>query len=180
MHCHTHIKRPGSALPRRRAACPRNGLSLLEVIIATAVLSIGVAMLTRVMATAHRNATRASERVTAQLLCQNALNEILAGIEPLEPVALSPVAANPEWLYSVDMEPWETDGLRLVTVAVYRTAGPASVRDGRVPQRNRVGPEPDGPAACQLRRIVRDPKPAEPADSLFPRESARRPVEAGP
>ena len=63
----------------------RQGLSLLEVIISTVVLAVSTLMLMRIITGADQTAQRAEQRIMAQMICQNKLDEILSGIEPLEP-----------------------------------------------------------------------------------------------
>ncbi|MCH5374492.1 MAG: type II secretion system GspH family protein, partial [Planctomycetes bacterium] len=60
----------------------RRGLSLLEVILAVAILGLGLAIIGELI----RNGTRQAEEVrfltAAQLLCESKLEEVAAGVVP--------------------------------------------------------------------------------------------------
>jgi len=110
----------------------RRGFSLLEVILALAILLGAVAVLGELARLTLENARIARDQARAQLLCESKLAEILAGIAPPEPVEGAPaettddlgLSAEPEWLYSVEMEPAEQEGLVAVRVRVYQDLPP--------------------------------------------------------
>ena len=104
---------------------PRPGFSLLEVILALAILTGAIAVLGEVARLGMRNAQIARDKTQAQLLCESVLAEITAGITPAESVqgaSLETVdqAADqpPEWLYSIDRADVDEDGLVAVRVTV--------------------------------------------------------------
>ena len=105
------------------------GFSLLEVILALAILAGAIAMLGEASRLALRNAAVAKDMARAQLLCETKLSEIVAGITTLEPVqgaAFDTVADpdEPAWLYSIETEPTDEDGLISVRVTVTRDMPP--------------------------------------------------------
>ena len=57
----------------------RQGLSLMEVIIALAILGLALAAIGELIRVGARNAEVSRKRTTAQLLCENKLAEIKAG-----------------------------------------------------------------------------------------------------
>jgi len=122
-------------MKRRRA-----GFSLLEVILALAILAGAVAVLGEAARHAMRNAQTARDLTHAQLLCESRMSEITAGLAPLEATegneaALPDVSGTTEtadeetspesdWLYSVDVQPIDEEGLVAVRVTVTRNTAP--------------------------------------------------------
>ena len=98
------------------------GFSLLEVILALAILGGALAVLGRIIQIGVRTARESRGRVAAQLQCQSILAEIACGLRPPEPTAPAPVEyPDPEydWMYTVEAEPTEMDGVLAVRVTVY-------------------------------------------------------------
>jgi general secretion pathway protein I len=108
----------------------RRGFSLLELILALAILGGAVAVLGEAASLAMRNAEFAREMGRAQLLCEGKLAEILAGAVPLQTVSrakLSTAAADPDepaWLYSVEKTSLGEDQLVSIRVTVTRDLPP--------------------------------------------------------
>ena len=121
-------------------ATDRSGFSLMEVLLATAILLGSVIVLGELAAIGRQHANSAEELATAQRLCQNKLNEILAGLTSLEPVEAEPLEmmlldeeiagenesapateseGEPTWLHSVEIEPSNDIGLVAVRVTVW-------------------------------------------------------------
>jgi hypothetical protein len=108
--------------------------------LATSILLGCVIVLSELAAIGRQHATTAEALSTAQWLCQNRLNQILAGVAPLESVDSTPLDDDPGWLYSVDVEPVGQAGLEAVRVSVTQDTG--GLRPGQT---------------CSLVRWVRDP-----------------------
>ena len=123
-----------------RKAEGRSGFSLLEVLLATSILLGCVIVLSELAAVGRQHASAAEDLSTAQWLCQNRLNQILAGVAPLESVDSAPLDDDPGWLYSVDIEPVGQAGLEAVRISV--TQGTGGTRPGQT---------------CTLVRWLRDP-----------------------
>jgi type II secretion system protein I len=106
---------------RRRA-----GLSLLEVMLALAILGGSLAVIGELMRFGMRNAEAARDLSTAQVFCEAKVNEIAAGLLPPQSISNTPIeeAANLEaaglWLYSVDVQQVDQQGLIAVTVSVFQ------------------------------------------------------------
>ena len=98
----------------------RAGFSLLEVIIAIAILFGSVIALSQLASVGHQHAVRSARITTAQTLCQSKLNEIVAGVAPLAPVVDAPFHESPDWTYTISLEPLR-NGLVSVKVSVYET-----------------------------------------------------------
>jgi hypothetical protein len=118
----------------------RPGFSLLEVLLAMAILMGSLVVLSELAAIGRRHIRDAEDLGTAERICQTKIGEILAGIE--EPVAVEQmeVADEPGWLYSVETESLRQAGLISVRVTVVQDL-----------------PEEKRPREFSLVRWVRDP-----------------------
>lgn len=96
----------------------RRGFSLLEVILATAILMGALTVLGQLAQLGYRNARAAKLELTAQLLCEAKLAEIVSGIEPVAEVAETPLVEQPGWLHAVIVTPLDQPGLVSVEVTV--------------------------------------------------------------
>lgn len=105
----------------------RSGFSLLELILALAILALAVAAISQLVRLGLAHARYARELTKAELYCESTLAELAAGVIPLEGATGVPIAQDPEWLYSVAVEPAEVNGLLVVTVTVYQ-AEPDPIR----------------------------------------------------
>ena len=84
----------------RRAGARRRGMSLLEVMLSTAMLLASVMMLSRMAFLARKHAEGAEDRSTSQRYCQNVMEEMLAGVRPLQSV--SPTLLEGDvWIYKI-------------------------------------------------------------------------------
>jgi len=110
----------------------REGLTLLEVILALAILAGSLAVLGELAGRSMRNAEVARATSEAQLLCETKLAEIAAGVTPANPVPDSPwqsaadleIETNEAWRYSVEVESTDLDGLLAVRVTVSQDRPP--------------------------------------------------------
>lgn len=110
--CHT------AELMRSRAA---RGFSLLEVIVALAILSTSTVLLLNIFTTAEKHSVRGEERVRQQILCRTLMNELLL-LRPneIQNVEDEPLEADPNWHYSVESTPTHIEGVMRLRVTVYR------------------------------------------------------------
>jgi len=98
----------------------RRAMSLMEVVIATAILFGSLVVLSQLAFLGRRHLDRAEDAAVASRLCQNKLNELIVGIESLEDVGEQPLEENPGWKYTVNIEPLGTPNLAAVRVTVWR------------------------------------------------------------
>lgn len=100
----------------------RRAFSLLEVILALAILTGAVAVLGELARLGTRNARIARDTAKAQLLCETVLAEILSGMIAPEATQASSFTQdldpNYEWSYSVDVQSLDMEGLLSVQVTV--------------------------------------------------------------
>ncbi len=108
----------------------RSGLSLVEMLVAAAILLASVVLLSQLADVGTRHARQAESLANAQRICQNVLNEILSGAAPLEPLEDMPLLDEPGWSYSVAFEPLPLPlenpqlGILRVTVTEQSSSGP--------------------------------------------------------
>jgi Tfp pilus assembly protein PilV len=93
-------------------------LSLLEVMLAMAILGGCVAAIGELVRLGARHAEEVRILTEAQLLCEGKIEEIEAGITAPESVSSAPFDLEPEWMYSVTVTPMEDTGLMEVRVTV--------------------------------------------------------------
>lgn len=103
----------------------RDGFTLLEVILALAILLTSLAAIGQLVFNAYQSASRVKNMTRAQLICEGILAELNAGSLPLETVADAPVediddTVEPGWLYAIDIAQLDTNGLLSVQVSVYQ------------------------------------------------------------
>jgi Tfp pilus assembly protein PilV len=71
--------------------------------LATVLMLATVMALSRVAFVARRHAVDAEQRTTAQMLCQNILQEVLCGARPLQNVSPEPFEGD-QWVYMIRVE----------------------------------------------------------------------------
>jgi len=98
-------------------------LSLLEVILAIAILGGCIAVIGELIRLGARQAEEARELTVAQLLCESKLEEIAAGVIAPEPVSEVPFELDPRWTYSIDVGTLDTPDLLQVTVMAQQVDG---------------------------------------------------------
>jgi len=104
--------------PRSRHCC--SAFTLLEVILALAILAGSIAVLSEVMSLASRNASDAQAEAQAQLLASSVMDEMLSGVTPLADQSRQPLEADSAipWLCSVSLGTTSLTGLTSVEVVV--------------------------------------------------------------
>ncbi len=115
-------------MPRRtsRSGPERCGLSLLEVVLAIAILGIAMVAIVELLNIGYRAAISSRLRTEAALLCDSKMAEVAAGVLPVQGASLTTLPENPKWNYSIDVQPSSQLGLLTVTVTV-RQATDAAV-----------------------------------------------------
>lgn len=103
---------------RRRVAGSRRGLSLLEVILAIAILAGCIAAIGELVSLGSRQAEESRDLTKAQLLCESKIAEIAAGVAPPEAASMAPFEHDTSWLYSVVVNSLDDQSLLSVEVTV--------------------------------------------------------------
>lgn len=114
----SHVARNELRIRRVPRRVPRRGLSLLEVVLALAILVAALAVLGELLALGNRHARAAADLSTAQVLCSSKMAEIVAGIVPAAAQSATPCEGDPDWQVAVAVDPSETPGLLVVRVTV--------------------------------------------------------------
>ena len=96
----------------------RQGLSLLEVVLAIAIMGMAMIILGNLVRLGSDSAGMTKWRSEAQILCNTKMAEVACGALPLESVATASIPEQPEWAYSVQVQSSDLTGLLLVQVSV--------------------------------------------------------------
>jgi len=100
----------------------RNAFTLLEVILALAILAGSVAITGELMRNGMQNAQAARDLTRGELVCESVMSEVVSGF--LSPTAVTdvPFEDDNRWLYSIAVDSGAQQGLLVVTVTVRRDA----------------------------------------------------------
>jgi|694.fasta_scaffold00861_32 type II secretory pathway pseudopilin PulG len=134
----------------------RRGLSLLEVIIATAILSGAGFVLFSIIGLGAKYARRAEAITLAHHFAQSILDEAIAQPDTIGKDKTETILEAPEWSYRITTNPLEDPSLVQVTVEVFPTqeTSGASASTG------------DTPSTYQLSRWIRIPAPISEGSEL--------------
>lgn len=102
---------------------PRGGFSLLEILLALAILGGSLAVLSQIVGTGGDASRSARELAMARLLCQSKLSEILASNLTPVAVASSPISgpdsdSDTQFNYAVEIGTAPMNGLLAIRVSV--------------------------------------------------------------
>ncbi len=105
-------KVPDTFLPR--------GFTLLEIILALAILAGALAALGEVMRLSDQTAERTGDETQAQMLAESIMAELESGYLPFTAVDSAPfdLDTNPPWIYSIALDSTQYDELVAVRIAV--------------------------------------------------------------
>lgn len=114
--------RPQSCL-RQDQQIKRRGLTLLEMLLAAAILAMSLAVLARQNGVGVRAALRSQLETESAVLCQSQLNRLLSEKTPTDSIAERPLteagSKSHRWMWSAQVEPSSVPELRLVNVTVF-------------------------------------------------------------
>lgn len=144
-------------VPPRASRTParRQGMTLLEVILALAIFAMALGLLGQLVQTGSRAAAAARDETRAQLVCESVLASVVAGAIPAQQVGGATYEADPEWTYSLDVQPTTTYGLISVQVSVTQNIADAA-----------------RPTEFTLLRWMRDPVVVEEIEAAIEAEEA--------
>lgn len=97
-----------------------SGFTLLEILVALAALLIGLLVISELMNTSLRQATRSEEQTEIQLICQNTMNEILSGAMPIASSQTVPLPSFPHWDLTVTVTKTAIRGLVAITITAQK------------------------------------------------------------
>ena len=99
---------------------PRSAFTLLEVVIAVAVLLGSITALFQLMNHGHRASIQAQFRTQAVMLVDTKMNEAVAGVINLQSTTEEESEDYPGWLWSMTVDDAGIEGLLKVTVTARR------------------------------------------------------------
>ncbi|MDZ4820548.1 MAG: prepilin-type N-terminal cleavage/methylation domain-containing protein [Planctomycetota bacterium] len=100
----------------------KRGFTLLEVILALAILVGAIAVIGELVRNGLNSGTRSRELSRAALLCESTLAEVQAGLIPPTSSTTGNFPDEPGWTYSIDSAAGDVDGLLQVRITVTNTA----------------------------------------------------------
>jgi prepilin-type N-terminal cleavage/methylation domain-containing protein len=103
-----------------------SGFSLLEIILALAILAGSLAALGEVMRLADQNAALTRDESEAQILAASVMDELISGARQLMAVTRTPFMydTEPQWLYSIAIEQTGYEQLVAVRILVEQDVDP--------------------------------------------------------
>jgi type II secretion system protein I len=103
---------------QKNSSDPFVGFSLLEVVLALAILAGALAALGEVMRMGDQNAAAATDESQAEMLAESVMSELLVGARPLAAVnnASLAIESEPPWVLSIAVD--QTEFKELVAVRV--------------------------------------------------------------
>ncbi|MEZ6093078.1 MAG: prepilin-type N-terminal cleavage/methylation domain-containing protein [Pirellulaceae bacterium] len=104
--------------PRHNSRDAKAGISLLEVILAIAILGMSMVAITNLLNIGYRAAGSSRLRTEAAIFCDSTMAEVAAGVIELTSASDQPVSGTNDWLFSVNVQSADITGLLSVTVTV--------------------------------------------------------------
>jgi general secretion pathway protein I len=98
----------------------RSGLSLLEVLVALAILLFALVGLERLVSLGGDRAVDVQQQARGSQLCESKMAEVASGVVQLSSQGDTPFDEDPDWQWSLDCEQGNVQGLWTVTVTVSR------------------------------------------------------------
>ena len=98
-------------MKNRKRRRQHSGFTLLEILLTTAILLIGLSAVFQTTRSALRRTAEARDLTEAQNACQAVLNELLAQFAPIQPDVGRSVDNLPNWKIKIDIYPAPQSGL---------------------------------------------------------------------
>jgi type II secretion system protein I len=103
----------------QKVECPLFGFSLLEVVLALAILAGALAALGEVMRLGDQNAAAAADESQAQMFAESVMSELLVGARPVGNASGElPTEDDPPWVFEIEIQPTDFQELIAVRVSV--------------------------------------------------------------
>lgn len=118
-----HSHRTGRLRRRAAGLCGRGGLSLIEVMLAVAILAVALAALGHQASVGVNAALRSQLSTEAALKCQTQMELLLAiGFRGL-PISNQPIPGSGVWHWSAELLPSQFESVQVLRVSVYKPRG---------------------------------------------------------
>jgi general secretion pathway protein I len=102
---------------------PRRGISLIEVLLALAILLMSITAIGRLMDMGADHAADAIAQSTGIRLAQSKLAEVECGLIPVNAGGSGTIEEEPNWSYSIEAAASAVPNVYTVTVTLTRTGG---------------------------------------------------------
>jgi prepilin-type N-terminal cleavage/methylation domain-containing protein len=99
----------------------RHGFSLLEVIIATAILVASSMVLLRLLSVGQLHQTRGETRTIAHIVCQSLIDQWLIDPSLRRDTEMEAVPDRADWAFTAEVEQAEISSMERVRIRVYLT-----------------------------------------------------------
>lgn len=119
----------------------RSAITLFEVVLALAIFLGAFAAIGQVLRTGTASSIRAQLTSTAALRCERVMNDVLAGVLPMQSIARTPFEEDPNWVYTVNVLDGGVPNLLIVETVV-----------------ERQGTRQTSSLSFRLTRMIRDPQ----------------------
>ncbi|MDR2117169.1 MAG: prepilin-type N-terminal cleavage/methylation domain-containing protein [Planctomycetaceae bacterium] len=98
----------------------RHGYTLLEILMATVILLLGLTAVLGIMRSIHQRSIAAADLADAQLACQTLLNELLAQQSRIKPVPPKQIEGLPDWNMTATVYPSTKSGLFVLHITAQK------------------------------------------------------------
>ncbi|MEZ6065193.1 MAG: prepilin-type N-terminal cleavage/methylation domain-containing protein [Planctomycetaceae bacterium] len=88
---------------RHRQVTRRRGLTLLEVLLSLAIFMIAMTAISQLVSIGSRASVEAQVEADAALRAETVLNEVIAGVHPLQSTQQTTFTDDPDWVWSLDV-----------------------------------------------------------------------------
>lgn len=135
------MRRPFARLTETNTSASRRGLTLFEVLLSLGLFLGALAVLSQLWFGGVRASVQSQLRTQAIMRCESKLNEVVAGVLPLQSVSDTPFEDDPNWQWNMQVLPGPHEDVWLVVVNV-----------------SHPGQGGLSSAGHQLTRLIRDPQ----------------------
>ena len=103
----------------------RQGLTLFEIVLSLAILLMALSALSQLYSTGTRASVESRLQTQAVVRCESVLNEVIAGVYPMESMGAQPFEDDPSWTWSLDVAAGpHVDLLELQVIVTHTGEGP--------------------------------------------------------
>lgn len=110
---------------RRQSGHHRSGLTIIEVIVATAIFLGALGVIIQIMNLGDSARVSATLDAEAALRCESVMGEIVSGVRTMVPVSQEPFEDSDRWKATVFVEDGGGDSLMKITVITEHSEGDA-------------------------------------------------------
>lgn len=107
-----------NSLSRAARYRPRRAVTLLEVMLAIAILGMSLAAIGELIRLGVTGSLRTRDLTRAQIYAESKMSEITTGVAPIQSMAATPYEADPTFIYLVEVQPALQDGMLHVVVHI--------------------------------------------------------------